>query len=390
MKKYRLIYGGLVAITLLLLFIFGNTYLFTLAVMEIALLVILYVMLRIETISLTTALQVDTGCIVGEQCPMYFEFHGRTPFIATGMVRVVMEFRNALYGRSVVQELRIPSTHTKSRYEIDYRPQSCGEEHIVCKEIVLYDVFGITSVHLKPMTEKMLVVIPQSVPLQILEQAMSSGVKEGERTDYQKRGNDTSEVFDLRSYQPGDDVRMIHWKLSGKFDELIVKEAGYSTHFDTIVLFDVGLGNATEQWNEQTISGAMDFAITFSEKLLEIQRSHYVAAIMDQNLVTKEIASYNQLVQFIHQNMGVRLPERIGGAVSYFLLDSMQMNFSKVLYITVGEFPEELYRLADEVEVLGVCITENADSVGTTEKGKSRLIEIPWNELYEHVHYFYV
>ena len=390
MKRYRLIYGGMVLITLLLLFIFGNTYLFALAVMEIALAVILYVLLQIETFSLTSELHVNPGCIVGEQCPMYFEFRGQTPFIATGVVRVVLEFRNALYGKSIVQELRIPSTRKKSRYEIEYHPQSCGEEHIICREIVLYDVFGITSVRLTPMTEQIVVVVPQSVPIQLLERTASSGNSEGEQNDYRKRGNDSSEVFDLREYRAGDDARAIHWKLSSKLDKLVVKEAGYSTHFDTIVLFDAGLGNGETEWDEQVISGAMDFAITFSEKLLEVQREHYVATLMNQKMELKEITSYNQLVQFIHLNMGVCLPEQTGGTLAHFLLDSMQNHFSKILYIAAGEFPKALYRLAEETEVTAVCITDKKEGIGTIEKGKSNLIEIPKDELYEHIHYFYV
>lgn len=390
MKKYRLIYGSMVLLTLLLLFLFGNTYLFALAIMEIALVVVLYGLLRIETISMSSKLHVNQGCVVGEQCPMYFEFQGKTPFIATGVVRVVLEFRNALYGTSTVQELRIPSTHKKSRYEIDYHPQTCGEEHISCKEIVLYDVFGIVSMRLTPMTEKMVVVVPQSVPIQLLDQTVSSGNSEGEQNDYRKRGNDFSEVFDLREYQTGDDVRAIHWKLSSKIDKLVVKEAGYSTHYDTVVLFDVGLGNGEIRWEDPVLSGAMDFAITFSEKLLEIGRAHYVVSLMNHNLELKEVSSYNQLVQFVHQSMGVCLPERTGETLAHFLLESMQNHFSRILYITAGEFPEELYRLAQETEVTAVCITDKTEEVGTVEKGKSNLIEIPRDELYEHVHYFYV
>lgn len=388
MRKYRLIYGSLVLITLVLLFIFGNTYLFVLAVMEVALLAILYLLLRIETFSLKTTLHMNHGCMVGQLCPMYFEFRGKTPFIATGVVRVEIEFYNALYGRSVTQELRIPSTHTKNRYELEFRPVSCGEEHIICREMVCYDIFGITSVRLKPMTEQMIVVVPQSVPIQLLEGPVPSGINEGEMNDYRKRGNDFSEVFDLREYQPGDDARIIHWKLSSKFEELIVKEAGYSSHYNTIVLFDVGKGNGKRQWSEQVITGAMDFAITLSEKLLELQRAHCVATLMNHRLVIQEMLSYNELIQFIHQNMGVELPEYTGGSLTHFRLDSMERNYSRILYITAGEFTEELYRLAEEVEVTAVCITDNKEGVGTIERGRSSLIEIPQDELYEHIHYF--
>lgn len=47
-------------------------------------------------------------------------------------------------------------------------------------------------------------------------------------------------MFDIRSYAPGDDIRSIHWKLSGKTDELIVRQASDRTHYDLVILPDFG------------------------------------------------------------------------------------------------------------------------------------------------------
>ncbi len=47
-------------------------------------------------------------------------------------------------------------------------------------------------------------------------------------------------MFDIRNYVPGDDIRSIHWKLSGKTDELIVRQASDRTHYDLVILPDFG------------------------------------------------------------------------------------------------------------------------------------------------------
>ena len=48
----------------------------------------------------------------------------------------------------------------------------------------------------------------------------------GESEDYSKErgGDDPSEVFKIRDYQPGDKLRSIHWKLTAKTDEMMVRE----------------------------------------------------------------------------------------------------------------------------------------------------------------------
>lgn len=390
MRKYRLIYCGLFIFTVLLLIIFGNKYLFAMMVIEMILPIILFILLRIETKNMVIALNVAKGCVSGEKCPMSFEIYGRFPFAATGIINVEIEFTNALYGRSITNELRIPGTNSKKTYEIDFTPISCGEEHIACKKITCYDVFGISSVYMKPLTEKVVIVMPKSVSIQLLDGTVPSGHLEGEQLDYQKKGNDTSEVFDMREYQDGDDVRSIHWKLSSKLDKLIVKEPGYSSHYDTIVLFDAGLGYKDKSCDEQVISGAMDFAITFSRKLLEIQRPHYLARVMKDKFAVDEMETIDDVVELVQSNMGVPLPEYTGGAFEHYLLDNMRGQFSKVLYIVNGEFPDKLYQMAGQMDITAICITDKKEEISTTEKGKTTLIEIPIKELYERTHYIYV
>ena len=390
MKKYRLMYGCALISGLLLLFFSGNRYMFALVIAELLLPIILYIMLRLELRQIKYDVHVAQSCTVGESCPITFEFHSRIPFIATGIVQVEMEFQNALYGRSMMQELRLPSVHTKKAYNIVFTPNVCGEERIICKEIVCYDVFGVCSVRLKPLTEQNIVVMPRILSMQLLEKSAPVGQLDGQQFDYTKKGNDRSEVYDMREYQPGDDVRSIHWKLSSKLDTLIVKEPGNSSHYDTIVLYDAGTQTGEQARAEEEIAGAMDFAVTFSQKLLEINRPHYVSMLANQKLGFYEIESLHGLLQMVYQNMGVALPKQTGGALAQFLMNHYETQFSKIIYIVNGAFPESLYRLAQEMAITAICISDEKEEIHTAERGNSTLIEIPVKNLHEKEHFIHI
>ena len=52
------------------------------------------------------------------------------------------------------------------------------------------------------------------------------------------RGNDLTEIFQLREYAPGDDLRRIHWKMTAKTDRLIVREASLPLQRSLLVFWD--------------------------------------------------------------------------------------------------------------------------------------------------------
>ncbi|MDR1042939.1 MAG: DUF58 domain-containing protein [Clostridiales Family XIII bacterium] len=63
------------------------------------------------------------------------------------------------------------------------------------------------------------------------------------------KGDDPSELYDIREYQHGDRVTRIHWKLSERTGRLLVKEFGRVVAGDALIMFDLncaGPGGAEE------------------------------------------------------------------------------------------------------------------------------------------------
>lgn len=390
MKRYRYIYAAVTVATFVLLFFFQSRFLLGFGILEIVLPAVLYAMIRLETAHMTYTVNMPRGCEAGNTCDITFNIDKKMPFIATAGISLTVEFRNSLCGRHTVHDIYISGDSVSTEHKVSFATSMCGEEKMVCREAVCYDVFGICSVHIQSFPEQSMVVIPRQTMVRVMEKESLAGANDGDQADPGRKGNDATEVFDIRDYQSGDDVRAVHWKLSSKLDRMLVREAGYSAHYDTLVLFDAAVGNGDREWSDSVMAGVMDFAATFSRRLVEMQRPHYVAMYLKDTFAVNEISCLNDLVQIIQQNMGVGIQENTGRALAHFYANNMQSGFSRVLYIVNGEFPEKLYEIAGICQMTAICITDEKDEITTAQKGISTFIEIPVGRLYDHEQYIYI
>ena len=100
----------------------------------------------------------------------------------------------------------------------------------------------------------------------------------GESDTYskEKSGDDPSEVFDIRSFRPGDRLQRIHWKLTARQDELMVKEFSRPVGYPVVVFF-----NFSKQSQMPSMLEAMSKVITaglsVSAGLARAKCWHYIA-----------------------------------------------------------------------------------------------------------------
>ena len=87
-----------------------------------------------------------------------------------------------------------------------------------------------------PLKSKLeLPVIPKENPAESLPQTPAAdGLDEFTESDL--RGEISSDVKEIRQYQPGDRLQRIHWKLSAKLDDLFVKEMAHTSVLSLVLL----------------------------------------------------------------------------------------------------------------------------------------------------------
>ncbi len=90
-----------------------------------------------------------------------------------------------------------------------------------------------------------------------------------------KPGDDPSQVFDLRNYNPGDKLNRIHWKLSSKKDEFIVKD--YSLPIDVPCLIFIDLKSDNEAaYKLPVLDTIIESLLSLSQFLIENEKNHTV------------------------------------------------------------------------------------------------------------------
>lgn len=193
---------------------------------------------------------------------------------------VPVQIRNDLTGEIQRVELMF-SAGAKSSRTVSFLMESayCGRISLQTDCIWLMDYFGFLPVKARGKASAKTTVLPNTFPSEI---QLSPSFSESDEGTESRRGPDRSEVFQLREYRPGDDVRQIHWKLSSKLDELIWKEPAMPESRSLLVVWDKcraaapkvmdAMAEAVSSVCQGIVNEGIPFELCWTEEELHTQR----------------------------------------------------------------------------------------------------------------------
>lgn len=143
-----------------------------------------------------------------------------------------------------------------------------GYYEFAVREIRLYDVLGLFYLNLKKRGMGHAMILPdiREIPVQIGE-AVRRFYGEAVSYDEFQAGNDPGEVFEVREFRAGDKLQRVHWKLSARVDDLLVKD--YSFPKSPAVILVMPEGAMGE-------NGNLEFMASLSFSLMDAKCPHYV------------------------------------------------------------------------------------------------------------------
>ena len=256
-------------------------------------------------------------------------------------IELRLRLSNTLTGQSEVRRCRL-SARARGNNTAEYRTASahCGHLAITADCCRIYDPFGIFGVRVRSVAPVQTTVQPKGFVQTIFVTSDANCPDDSESYAPDRPGADLSEVYQLREYHPGDSLRQMHWKLSSKLDQLVIREASLPVSRSVLVFWERTQHAAPEQTDAQA-----DVVITCCRSLLETGVQFTIAwnDAAERRCVSRQIRDLDELIGLMPRLLSARESEGLSGA-ELFLRSCGEAALSHILYIT-GRVPEQAYEL---------------------------------------------
>lgn len=121
--------------------------------------------------------------------------------------------------------------------------------------LVAGDLFGFSDTDGREGAQQFLTVYPRIIPLVRL--GLPSRLPHGTLSASRRIFEDPARLRGVREYQPGDNLRRIHWKASAHADTLLVKQLSPAISLESMVLLNLN----SQDYHRQRIYSASEWAI---------------------------------------------------------------------------------------------------------------------------------
>ena len=377
MNKNRVGYMIVLICLAVLVFLYSNPFLLFLLIVLLVLLLCMVLFIQIDARALQVKLQAPSGVQEGKKLKLKVNVHAGHQLYVARSILIGLDIENIMLGYTERKYYFVYLSEKETEAEILLPVQCCGKMQIQCSEILLQDLLKLFYKKLKPFETVETMGYPRSVNVLVEMSRSMVGAQREDGRMQNRKGKDPSEMFDIREYVPGDDTRSIHWKLSSKTDQLIMREASEPFHYHVVLLPDFGRTSENGETSRQEINTAIAFGAAIGEQLLRLGSGFYMAIPVSDRLLLCEVRERRDFNQMMMQWLSSPIMQRTGHALQCFLTEQMQQQFTRLLILSAGMYPQNLNRLDGQIGCTVVSIREDVQTLATSVNENCEIIEIP-------------
>lgn len=248
----------------------------------------------------------------------------------------------------------------------------CGCVECVVLSAWCYDLFGILPVFIACNTKKRIVVMPDTFPVEVDNILSYSELDDCTEYIPDKKGNDRTEILQIREYVPGDSIQQIHWKLSGKLEKLIVRDPSEPANHEVMVFLDRGGKMAAPA----EADALMEAVTSVCQGFTEAGQPFCLAWNEEERINIYEINSKEQLPEAISAMLKSRYAGNAVTAAELFYKTMGNERIGSVLYFCT-QLPVETFP-ADNVQIY-LCGKDDHVISFTSEDVSDVLKKLSWS-----------
>lgn len=224
---------------------------------------------------------------LGQKIPVKIKIQNYSIF-PSGKIGVQLVESHALFRRrrkvtfyAVVEGREIDQNYNTTVINTEWYSNYTGKAELRIKKVRYFDLLGVLALPLpkkKYQGKEEIIVLPSvyEVPIDV-GNAAREFVVEQERYIQSNTDDTISDHFQIREYQPGDKIRSVHWKLSAKSDDLMVRD--YKTVMSCPVLLFLDIQEGIKQKKKKVLERREEVftvLLSISVSMIQQQCSHYV------------------------------------------------------------------------------------------------------------------
>lgn len=239
--KNKLLYFGLLVVTLYLAILYDSPMLLGFSLMEVLLPVVSGILMLWTAAHMKAQIYLPIGVAEKEQpvnAGVRIENKSRIP---VSRLETKIKIQNRFYQpeKEVIFQGMADGRGT-TRLTTAITSSQCGPVALWVEQAKVWDLFHLFGKKIRTVGKEELSVLPEyyaaliEIAPQIREQLIDS-----EEYDEKRPGDDPSQIFQIREYREGDRMQRIHWKASARTNDLMVKDYSMPIGLGALVLFDL-------------------------------------------------------------------------------------------------------------------------------------------------------
>lgn len=377
MKRNRIGYSILIIIFLILLLIFGQSFLaYAVVIMSVFALLMLFLLIR-DAASINTEFRASGNGQYGKELTCSLVIGSSRRLYATKQVIVELEIYNKMFGST---SKKIVTAQLKDGNNVCYIklvPDECGEVAFRCRYIYIIDVLKLFRVKAKKFNDVSMIIYPKlmNVNIEFSDVLLGQSEKDGDMQN--RKGNDPSEIYDIREYAREDDMRSIHWKLTGKMDKLMIKEASEPSHYDVVIIPDFAHYNGDVKASRDELNAAVAITAAVAEQLVTKGIKFCAMIPAEQGLSELYIATHQDYQKMLAYSMCYRILEQSGSGLEYFITEHKEQMCTRLIIVSAGRYIQNPAGLQKQLGITIINAVSDRKDIFVDEHDGLEVIDIP-------------
>lgn len=310
--------------------------------------VIMFILLFITKRLISAELKIkETAVAKNESFDVQLNISNRS-FFPIGKAEAVIEYYNVFSNQINDIHLHFPIQARNSLcLTFQLSSKFCGIIKLKCAYITIYDPLRIFKFKICRNISNSTTVLPEGYDISAFTANIDKESDNSEVFSESRAGDDPSEVFNLREYNPGDKINRIHWKLSSKKDDWIIREFSLPVDSPTLIFLNLYCPEDSE-YTLPLYDTLIESFVALSRFMIENERVHKLVYFdaRDKQFVERIIDSIDalsnaacQIIMSIRDDLMCSKPEK-------YFLETQLIRLASFTYITADN-NEEILTLID-------------------------------------------